>query len=770
MHSSLREYPNGPENRRFFPLCCVHIFTTCNIIARPIIVLCDAAYRNEDGRSLRQQKIGGIYLPMLRDPSECEKSPIVLGYSRGNFMPLISSEDIDVPLCSSRPSDEAQHCIPLVRYDQSKLPVHFLLPHETTDEKIHTYLEVCNIPCSDAPGAGTTPIPAALFKFRAPLAWSIQMMWSLMKVADEMYARLNLNAENKPPVSQSKAPNNSMSQSKPPHDRIEPPNNFPRNALINTENIYKSIPPIKRIESPDNSHRSAPPNNEKIYESMLPCSRHVLGCQNFAGDNAQGMCRKCYLEFIDKKSKVPVRPARKDSSSRVQAFHNEAYQHSLISSKPIIPSAVPVSSSHGQNIYPNLVDHQAMYRPQVINDPRIPNNPQNPGISPGLLRSNSPAPPTSPRLIPHALDNSDPLSNWNAAVLPSFEFEKRLLKKCINESCNGDGIAALDNKCRDCYVVSVHERTKSSLVSEPGRPYSEPASQRTNQDRNQDQSGSPQHNFIKVKTMCAEPGCNFPPTKDDLCELHSNKPTRAVTMCISCDLRVVDHEESQLCNTCLDQQMSHINRLNENAPQNRLNENAPPNLPNNIDAPPRGQFSHDNNSLLSTSGLLSQDRPNHPQTYQGYPIDAYKPERQHEAQTLFELSNASTVSGGSNSENCPRPEQCNMCYDNYASKDGLCNRCWDARELLQSQDQLYYRGPAPHIGSENHMTLCMEGCGRPAVPANNGLCHDCYEKVLSKEKCMITPEAKVCVLSFCYSYKYSNTSKKGRLIVSFSLL
>ena len=91
----------------------IHIFALANILSRPIIVLCERIYRSEEGSSLQSLRLGGIYLPLIRGPKECEKSPIVLGFKDDHFFPLISVESISVPFIESVPLETAIHCVPL---------------------------------------------------------------------------------------------------------------------------------------------------------------------------------------------------------------------------------------------------------------------------------------------------------------------------------------------------------------------------------------------------------------------------------------------------------------------------------------------------------------------------------------------------------------------------------------------------------------------------------------------------------------------------------
>ena len=45
-----------------------------------------------EGESVAPDTLGGIYLPLDKQPEDCFKDPLVLGYWNGHFVPLISEE------------------------------------------------------------------------------------------------------------------------------------------------------------------------------------------------------------------------------------------------------------------------------------------------------------------------------------------------------------------------------------------------------------------------------------------------------------------------------------------------------------------------------------------------------------------------------------------------------------------------------------------------------------------------------------------------------
>ena len=180
--SSLIEFPLGNRGHKYLPLEDIHIFTLSNILARPIIVLSERVHHGVNGGSLQQNHISGIYLPLLRDPYECEKSPVVIGYLQGHFMPLLSGEDLDMIITKRHVNENAQHCIPLVYHDLTNIPIRFLLPGEERLYFLRKYMD-----CISMPVKGDVLREAVILKFRSPPAWSVELMFSLYCKAQETF-------------------------------------------------------------------------------------------------------------------------------------------------------------------------------------------------------------------------------------------------------------------------------------------------------------------------------------------------------------------------------------------------------------------------------------------------------------------------------------------------------------------------------------------------------------------------------------------------------
>ncbi|XP_013399776.1 LOW QUALITY PROTEIN: tumor necrosis factor alpha-induced protein 3-like [Lingula anatina] len=128
-----------------------HIFVLANILRRPIIILCDSVIRNIQEVTVGPNYFGGIYLPLLWKPQDCEKSPIVLAFDGYHFTPLASAENA--------PHEDAKalsslHAVPLVTHEYEPLTVHFLLQEEERKvyEIMQDYMKVIEVPYTTATG------------------------------------------------------------------------------------------------------------------------------------------------------------------------------------------------------------------------------------------------------------------------------------------------------------------------------------------------------------------------------------------------------------------------------------------------------------------------------------------------------------------------------------------------------------------------------------------------------------------------------------------
>lgn len=107
------------------------IFALANILCHPIVVL---------GERTLSRKLAGIYLPLRRSPQECSKTPLVIAYNRGHFMPLIG---VRQKLQRWRHS-----AVPLMQHNLKMLPVKMIKVLDRSTDKalaLANYLDLASL-------------------------------------------------------------------------------------------------------------------------------------------------------------------------------------------------------------------------------------------------------------------------------------------------------------------------------------------------------------------------------------------------------------------------------------------------------------------------------------------------------------------------------------------------------------------------------------------------------------------------------------------------
>ena len=323
------EYPRGNHGQKYLPLEDIHIFVASNVIARPIIVLSDKIHRGPDGRSLQPNQISGVYLPLLRNPAECEKSPVIIGYLQGHFVPLLSGEDHKMPVSDRAIHPDAQHCVPLVYKDHADIPIRFTLPTEQRDELLNNYLDCFSIPLQDQ-----RIVPAVILKFKPPPAWSVELMWSLFAKAQQTFvANVTTSAASSvqsseynddPRVSVNAQATGAPIMSQAASSRIPNPPSSSSQTQAPTSSGYR----YKNDNTVNASIRS---------QSDRPCIGADYGCRNVGEVKYQGMCKEC---FDDIAGQGNTRTTRERSEVMIEKrVPSSAYNHPSNPERRIEPSA-----------------------------------------------------------------------------------------------------------------------------------------------------------------------------------------------------------------------------------------------------------------------------------------------------------------------------------------------------------------------------------------------------------------------------------------------
>lgn len=326
--ASLMEYPRGNHGQKYLPLEDIHIFVASNVIARPIIVLSDKIHRGPDGRSLQPNQISGIYLPLLRIPAECEKSPVIIGYLQGHFVPLLSGEDHKMPVSDRAIHPDAQHCVPLVYKDLSEIPIRFTQAEEQRDDLLNNYLDCFSIPLQDQ-----RTVPAVILKFKPPPAWSVELMWSLFAKAQQtFFANVTTSSvqgseyNNGPRVSVNTQVTGHPVINQAASSRIPDPPSSSSQTQAPTSSGYR--------------YKDDDAVNASIHsQSDRPCIGRGYGCRNLGEVKYQGMCRVCFEDIV---SPANTRATRERSEVMIEKrVPTSAYNHPARKIDPLAQNPRP---------------------------------------------------------------------------------------------------------------------------------------------------------------------------------------------------------------------------------------------------------------------------------------------------------------------------------------------------------------------------------------------------------------------------------------------
>ncbi|KAL8570574.1 hypothetical protein ACOMHN_008931 [Nucella lapillus] len=119
----------------------IHVYALSNLLRRPILVLTDPSARALTGRSLQDNDMGGVYLPLEWSWADTCRSPVLLGYSHSHFCPLLFGE---LPNKALKESSPRRDLVALVNREFEQLPVRFLLQGEEPEvgHLLRKYLKV----------------------------------------------------------------------------------------------------------------------------------------------------------------------------------------------------------------------------------------------------------------------------------------------------------------------------------------------------------------------------------------------------------------------------------------------------------------------------------------------------------------------------------------------------------------------------------------------------------------------------------------------------
>jgi len=302
-----------------FHTMAIHIFTLANILARPIIVVSDDIDLMDESGGY-ERNIAGVYLPLTRNHTACEKSPVLLCYDNKRFAPLLSSESLKVPFTKFDVNETAQHCIPLQIVDGSDLEVPFLTHEEGISQKdvLENYLHIAHVPHENSQMA------VAFLKFKAPLAHSIELLWSLQKVSAECNSVI-LN---------------------------------PSRKILDYENTYQSMKPCSFNDCKNFASGNGMCSSCGQTRAKQACSRQQFGCNNPSANNDKRLCVQCYDEYSRRQSCIPSRNKNKPIVQSEQSTN-------------MLPPSMQANAQHPSNHFmspPSMLEHNNLPNEELSNN------------------------------------------------------------------------------------------------------------------------------------------------------------------------------------------------------------------------------------------------------------------------------------------------------------------------------------------------------------------------------------------------------------------
>lgn len=417
---SQTEFPFGPNGAQYGSLEEIHVFVLANILRRTIIVASDETLRGAYEESYAPINFGGVYLPLLWDSVDCVKSPLVIGYADGHFTAVVSIEDgkLDLGLESPSASTSANgmHAVPLVKYDGTPLPVHFLYDYEIplASDRLRQYLDCAKVPLTSNIAESRGPILVAKLHFAEQPRCMKDLVEGYFAKAREEYQRVSRNRQISPQLQpNTQQPALQIVQCQTPgctfYGSTETGNRCSKCLNEYLRSLSPAGEPSQHIPSRQISTRQEAPNASATASSMTlplanPVKCHTTGCKYAALAERGGLCERCF-----------------------DAERSAAELAASMNSMSVAPSNPCANQKNGCEFF-GLPEHHNLcsrcYRAFCL---RMENT----------LGVSSPTglPPSSP-----------------TATTPN---------QCQNQGCPYPGIPALYGMCVQCYTSCIHSFIKS---------------------------------------------------------------------------------------------------------------------------------------------------------------------------------------------------------------------------------------------------------------------------------------------------------------------
>ena len=94
-----------------------------------------------DGGRVGRNHMQGVYLPLLCQPQECQRTPLLLAHQGSHFTALTP--------CEPAEGEGRLMAVALVRADSEPLPLHYLMEEESTqiEPLLRSYMDLLHEPC-----------------------------------------------------------------------------------------------------------------------------------------------------------------------------------------------------------------------------------------------------------------------------------------------------------------------------------------------------------------------------------------------------------------------------------------------------------------------------------------------------------------------------------------------------------------------------------------------------------------------------------------------
>jgi len=125
----------------------LHVLTMAHVLSRPIIVYSHRVLEGVEGDAISTNQMGGLYLPLELDASECGKEPLLLAYWNGHFVPLLTDAKGRNASGDRKISQRQYERIPIEWQDGATFALCFHVPARdgTVHECIGKYLRTSHV-------------------------------------------------------------------------------------------------------------------------------------------------------------------------------------------------------------------------------------------------------------------------------------------------------------------------------------------------------------------------------------------------------------------------------------------------------------------------------------------------------------------------------------------------------------------------------------------------------------------------------------------------